>query len=132
MREIYIENGSTTCEGIYPGNSVSNCRYTKWNLIPKNLFEQFHRTPNIWFLVISILQLLPFNFGQLSSWDSIAPLCVMIMVTFIKDCYNEYRRHCLDLKFNNKVFKTWDGFEFVDVQSRDIHVGDIVMLENNE
>ena len=37
-----------------------------------------------------------------------------------------------DLKINNKVFKTWDGYEFTDVQSRDISVGDIVMLENHQ
>ena len=56
----------------------------------------------------------------------------MLLITFIKDCYNEYRRHELDLKINNKTFKIWDGFEFVEVQNRDIHVGDIVYLENHE
>jgi hypothetical protein len=41
MREILVENGVASTEGIYTSNYITTGRYSKWNVIPKNLFEQF-------------------------------------------------------------------------------------------
>lgn len=35
------------------------CRYTLWSFIPKNLFEQFRRFTNIYFLAVVIITLIP-------------------------------------------------------------------------
>ena len=44
---------------LYVNNYISTGKYTLLSLIPKNLYEQFHRLANIWFLIVSSLQLLP-------------------------------------------------------------------------
>ncbi len=31
------------------------CKYTIWNFLPKNLFEQFRRVANFYFLIITII-----------------------------------------------------------------------------
>ena len=40
----------------YCDNVVVTSRYTWWNFVPKNLYEQFRRMANLYFLVISLIQ----------------------------------------------------------------------------
>ena len=39
----------------YPNNEVISSKYTAWNFLPKNLFEQFRRIANVYFLCIGII-----------------------------------------------------------------------------
>ena len=39
----------------YSSNEVVTSKYTLWNFLPKNLFEQFRRIANIYFLINIIL-----------------------------------------------------------------------------
>jgi hypothetical protein len=40
----------------YKSNAVSTTKYNLITFLPKNLFEQFQRIANLYFLVIAILQ----------------------------------------------------------------------------
>ena len=41
---------------VFVDNRVVSAKYTVWNFIPKNLFEQFRRIANFYFLCIAIIQ----------------------------------------------------------------------------
>lgn len=43
----------------YAPNRIQTTKYTLLTLIPKNLFEQFHRFANLYFLGIQILNWIP-------------------------------------------------------------------------
>ena len=43
----------------YSKNGIKTTKYTWYNFIPKNLFEQFHRFANIFFIAIVILNFIP-------------------------------------------------------------------------
>jgi hypothetical protein len=43
----------------FASNEVTTAKYTKWNFIPKSIYEQFRRVANIYFLIISLLQVRP-------------------------------------------------------------------------
>lgn len=43
----------------YASNSISTSKYNVITFLPKNLFEQFHRYANLYFLFIQILNWLP-------------------------------------------------------------------------
>ena len=60
-RLIRLDRGRVETGNVYPNNYISTGKYTWYNFLPKNLFEQFHRVANIWFLTVSVLQLLPLN-----------------------------------------------------------------------
>ncbi len=53
-----LENAlSGTSRGeVFVDNRVVSAKYTVWNFIPKNLFEQFRRIANFYFLCIAIIQ----------------------------------------------------------------------------
>lgn len=66
-RDIQLNRGKSDPTSIYPNNFISTAKYSIFSLIPKNLFEQFHRVANIWFLIVSIFQILPFGLSPTSS-----------------------------------------------------------------
>ena len=37
-------------------HSLTLLQYTAWNFIPKNLFEQFHRVANFYFLCVALIE----------------------------------------------------------------------------
>ena len=40
---------------VFPDNEIKSSKYTVWNFVPKNLFEQFRRVANFYFLCIGII-----------------------------------------------------------------------------
>ena len=77
---VVILNSSETSK--YAGNQVSTTKYTVLTFLPKNLFEQFHRMANIYFLFIVILNWIP----AINSFDkeiSILPLLLVLSTTTI-------------------------------------------------
>ena len=91
LRSIEFIGGVVdTDNSPYPRNKVRIARYTMVNIIPKNLYEQFHRTANVWFLIVSVFQLIPLDLTPTSNWGTITPLACLLLFTFIKDAYNEY------------------------------------------
>eukprot|EP00770_Monocercomonoides_exilis_P004873 MONOS_4849.1-p1 / transcript=MONOS_4849.1 / gene=MONOS_4849 / organism=Monocercomonoides_exilis_PA203 / gene_product=P-type ATPase / transcript_product=P-type ATPase / location=Mono_scaffold00135:41891-45700(-) / protein_length=1269 / sequence_SO=supercontig / SO=protein_coding / is_pseudo=false len=93
-----------------------------------NLFGQFRRVANVYFLLIAILQLIP-GLSTLNPVTSILPLVFVIVVTMIKDLLEDLRRHSSDCKANSKMSLVWQGEEFVQTQWKDIRVGDFVKVE---
>ena len=114
-------------------NKVRIARYTLLNIIPKNLYEQFHRTANVWFLIVSVFQLIPLDLTPTSSWGTITPLAFLLLFTFIKDAYNEALRYKQDKVLNKTRSRVWDEEQgFIDIFWQDIKVGHIVMLERED
>ncbi|CAG9311321.1 unnamed protein product [Blepharisma stoltei] len=133
FREIALNRGRNTNSNIFPNNFITTAKYTTLTLIPKNLFEQFHRVANIWFLIVSIFQILPFGLSPTSSWATIAPLSLVLTVTLIKDAYQDYRRRKSDKDLNNREVRIWkeEKEAFEPVKWMQLEVGNLVLLESD-
>ncbi|KAJ7724330.1 phospholipid-transporting ATPase 1 [Mycena maculata] len=83
----------------YPRNKVRSTKYTILTFIPRNLYEQFRRVANLFFLTLVVLQLFPV-FGAASGAVAVLPLAFIITVTAIKDGVEDYRRATLDEEVN--------------------------------
>ena len=46
---------------MHQPNVINTGRYSVYSFLPKNLFEQFHRVANIYFLVLLLLQVTVFD-----------------------------------------------------------------------
>ena len=88
----------------YANNSIRTTKYTVINFLPKNLFEQFHRLANVYFLYIVILNWVPAvqAFGR---EVAMLPLIFVLAVTAVKDIYEDRRRAIQDRKTNNTQSK---------------------------
>ncbi|KAF9971218.1 hypothetical protein BGZ73_005886 [Actinomortierella ambigua] len=86
----------------YGSNRIKTAKYSAWNFLPKNLFEQFRRVANMFFLFMAILQLTPiFTVG--SPFLTVFPLCFVVGVTAIKDGFEDYKRHVEDRNYNQRL-----------------------------
>ncbi|OCH91758.1 phospholipid-transporting ATPase 1 [Obba rivulosa] len=86
----------------YPRNKVRTSKYTIITFIPKNLYEQFRRVANLYFLALVVLQVFSV-FGAASPQTAALPLLFILVVTAIKDGIEDYRRAVLDEEVNNSA-----------------------------
>ncbi|PWA31170.1 hypothetical protein CCH79_00002589 [Gambusia affinis] len=114
----------------YPDNRIVSSKYTFWNFIPKNLFEQFRRIANFYFLVIFLVQLIIDT--PTSPVTSGLPLFFVITVTAIKQGYEDWLRHKADCSINECPVDVVQQEKVVRTQSHKLRVGDVVMVREDE
>ncbi|KAL7120244.1 hypothetical protein ACP275_02G110700 [Erythranthe tilingii] len=115
----------------FAGNSIRTGKYSILTFLPRNLFEQFHRVAYIYFLVIAILNQLP-QLAVFGRGASIMPLAFVLVITAIKDLYEDYRRHRSDKIENNRLAWVLINEEFQQIRWKYIRVGEIIKVSANE
>ena len=84
----------------YVTNFIRSCRYNVWNFLPKQLFFQFSKLANFYFLVIGIMQMIP-GLSTTGTYTTIGPLIAFVCLSMAKEGYDDYRRYKLD-KLENR------------------------------
>ncbi|KAG8004504.1 putative phospholipid-transporting ATPase IH [Nibea albiflora] len=100
----------------FPDNRIVSSKYTFWNFIPKNMFEQFRRVANFYFLIIFLVQLIIDT--PTSPITSGLPLFFVITVTAIKQGYEDWLRHKADNSVNQCPVHVVQHGKVVRKQSR--------------
>ncbi|KAK7880414.1 hypothetical protein WMY93_032948 [Mugilogobius chulae] len=84
----------------YASNKIKTTKYTLLSFLPKNLFEQFHRFANVYFVFIALLNFVPVV-NAFQPELALAPVVFILSVTGIKDLWEDYRRHRSDKEINH-------------------------------
>lgn len=95
-----VQFGTNEQSQIFPSNAVKTAIYTAYNFLPKNLFKQFTRFSNIYFLVITVLQLLPQVTSSNGVPTMVVPLMFIIVVSGVRDVMEDVQRHQADAEQN--------------------------------
>ncbi|KNC47800.1 aminophospholipid-transporting P-type ATPase [Thecamonas trahens ATCC 50062] len=132
-RMVYVGDAERNAEMGFPNNKVVTAQYTVLNFLPVNLFAQFHRVANLYFLLIALLQQIP-GASPLGQGTTAMTLVVVLTFTAIKDAWEDYKRHRSDAEVNSRpILVLRDGFNAPrPIISRDVAVGDIVRIEDNQ
>uniref|UniRef100_A0A672T312 Phospholipid-transporting ATPase n=1 Tax=Sinocyclocheilus grahami TaxID=75366 RepID=A0A672T312_SINGR len=69
-------------------NSIKTSKYNPFTFLPLNLFEQFQRIANAYFLFLLILQVIP-AISSLSWFTTVVPLVLVLSVTAAKDAIDD-------------------------------------------
>ncbi|KAJ2856508.1 phospholipid transporting ATPase [Coemansia erecta] len=104
----------------YPPNQIRTAKYTPVSFIPKNLFEQFRRAANIYFLFLLILQFIPAVTTGMPGLSALA-LFTIVFLTMLKDGYEDSKRSASD-KEANKARTTVLGRGWVNVNKPPAHM----------
>ncbi|KAG8282309.1 putative phospholipid-transporting ATPase IF [Homalodisca vitripennis] len=111
----------------FPDNRVISYKYTAWNFLIKNLFEQFRRVANFYFLCMGIIAaVIPDS--PVTSWATLFPLLFVVTVSAIKQGYEDYRRHKADNKINNSLVTVVRDGVAQEIRCKKVCVGDIVKV----
>ncbi|XP_048400326.1 probable phospholipid-transporting ATPase VD isoform X1 [Stegostoma tigrinum] len=117
----------------YMTNRIQTNKYTLLNFIPKNLFAQFHRVANLYFLFIVVLNWVPLV-EAFQKEITMLPLVVVLAIIGIKDGIEDYRRYKFDKQINNRTTKVYDKHKkkYLVKWWKEVHVGDFIQLSCNE
>ncbi|XP_067892119.1 phospholipid-transporting ATPase VD-like [Heterodontus francisci] len=117
----------------YMTNRIQTTKYTLLSFIPRNLFEQFHRAANLYFLFIVVLNWVPLV-DAFQKEITMLPLVVVLAIIAIKDGIEDCRRYKFDKQINNRPTKVYDKREkrYLAKWWKEVHVGDFIRLSCNE
>ena len=111
-------------------------KYSVLTFLPKNLYEQFRRLANFYFLIVCVVTLIP-GVTPIPPVTSIAPLVFVLSVAAAKEGYEDWRRAADDARVNAKPVRvvvrdpTTQLPAVIRVQSQDVAVGDLLVLRKN-
>nr|XP_061833572.1 phospholipid-transporting ATPase VA-like [Nerophis lumbriciformis] len=117
----------------YADNQIKTTKYTLLSFLPKNLFEQFHRFANVYFVFIALLNFVPLV-NAFQPELALAPVVFILSVTAIKDLWEDYRRHRSDQEINHMDCLVYARLErrYVEKFWKEVRVGDFIRLRCNE
>nr|XP_043607089.1 phospholipid-transporting ATPase 1-like [Erigeron canadensis] len=131
-RLVYVNDAFKTNQRFeFAGNSIRTAKYSVFSFLPRNLFEQFHRVAYIYFLIIAILNQLP-QLAVFGRGASILPLSIVLLVTAVKDAYEDWRRHRSDRIENNRLSYVLVNDRFEQKKWKDIQVGEIIKFSADD
>lgn len=111
-------------------NVVTSSKYNWFTFLPLNLFQQFAKAANVYFLIITIMQtikVISISGGQATM---LPPLVLVVFTSMCKDAFEDYCRHSEDGKENNALcsrFNKRNG-SFENVRWGDIQIGDFIKV----
>ncbi|XP_050400643.1 phospholipid-transporting ATPase ID isoform X2 [Patella vulgata] len=130
-RRIKSNDPEHNAQYEYANNFISTSKYNIFTFLPKNLFEQFQRLANAYFLGLLILQLLPV-ISSLTPLTTVIPLVAVLLVTAIKDAVDDFQRHKNDDIVNNRLSYVLRDGKLIEERWHKVMVGDIIKLNNND
>ena len=137
----------------YINNTIRSSRYTLYNFVPRQLFAQFSKLANFYFLCVSILQMIP-GLSTTGTYTTIVPLLFFVTISIAKEGYDDLRRYRLDKAENRRAATVLHAYKPVEVATgetripspvavdglrhwakikwQDVKVGDVIKLERDE
>ncbi|NWR16881.1 AT10A ATPase, partial [Emberiza fucata] len=114
-------------------NRLKTTKYTALSFLPKNLFEQFHRLANVYFVFIALLNFVP-AVNAFQPELALAPVLFILAVTAIKDLWEDYSRYRSDKEINHMECLVYSRTEkkYISRYWKEVKVGDFVQLRCNE
>ncbi|XP_053912052.1 phospholipid-transporting ATPase VA isoform X1 [Cuculus canorus] len=130
LPEAEVEKSKRT---VLASNRLKTTKYTVLSFLPKNLFEQFHRLANVYFVFIALLNFVP-AVNAFQPELALAPVLFILAVTAIKDLWEDYSRYLSDKEINHMECLVYSRNEkkYISRYWKEVKVGDFVQLRCNE
>ena len=103
----------------YINNAITSSRYTLYNFLPRQLFAQFSKLANFYFLCVSILQMIP-GLSTTGTYTTIVPLAFFVFISMAKEGYDDLRRYRLDTAENRKTALVLRGHEVNETDANSV------------
>ncbi|XP_033177184.1 phospholipid-transporting ATPase ID isoform X2 [Bombus impatiens] len=130
-RRIRANNREFNSQFNYANNYIKTSKYSVLTFLPLNLFEQFQRLANFYFLCLLVLQMIP-AISSLTPITTAIPLIGVLMLTAVKDAYDDFQRHSSDSQVNNRKSQTLRGTSLREEKWSQVQVGDVIRMENDQ
>lgn len=131
-REIDPKRLYSNIPSPYPNNLISTSGYTFLTIIPKTLYEQYHNISYFWFTLIIFLDFY-LDIKEFSlKWYNLITLTLILFASLYQNVVQTINRIHSDKKINTKKVKLWKPYEFKDVETKNLQVGDVIFIQQYE
>ena len=129
LRTIYMNNEKPAdYSPKYVSNRIKTSKYNFVTFLPKNMCEQFRRVTNIYFLIVNVISFFVPD-QPTNPYLGMIPLVFVVLVTAIKQAYEDILRHRSDKEVNNLPVRILTNGQFAEKKWEDIRCGDIVEVK---
>jgi len=136
----------------FASNAIKTAKYNAFTFLPRFLFEMFSRAAYLYFLLQAVLSWIPVV-SPFGGWGSTLALLFVLLVAAVKALFEDVKRHQQDRATNASKARVVvvaknpsSGFsapnlstsssssvvETKEVEWRDLHVGDVVRVDDGE
>ena len=115
---------------LFCDNYISTTKYHWWNFVFKNLFEQFSRIANFYFLLTACILLFPW--APIASSTSFIPLAFVVLLSMIREGVEDILRWRADQKVNHASAHHLENGSWVEINWKQVLVGDVLLVKKNE
>jgi len=113
-------------------NVIVTAKYNVLSFFPRNLYEQFSRLANVFFLIISCLQVFT-DLSPTSKFATAGPLAVILMLNMVREIFEDSARHKGDDEVNNRLVEVVRADGSVDaIPWKAVQMGDICNIKCND
>ncbi|SBS86795.1 P-type ATPase, putative [Plasmodium ovale curtisi] len=136
--EYYVRNAQKNCEeedlnidliyGKKHRNEIRTAKYKIYSFLPLIVFFQLLRLGNLYFLSISMLQLIPEITDSKGMPTYLIPLVFILVVAMIKEFFEDWQRHKSDNEENGKKTMVFQNGILKERKWADIKDGDVVKI----
>lgn len=116
----------------FGSNKITTSKYRLSLFIPLNLYYQFTKAANVYFLLLMVLQ----TIKSISLTNGVPLLGVSLLVvvgaSMLKDFVEDRRRRLSDREENTRKVRSWKGSSFVTCTWEQLCVGDIILISCDE
>jgi len=131
-RTVHANDAEVNKTFKYVKNCIKTSKYNVITFLPMNLFEQFQRAANLYFLLQIIIMSIP-QITSLNPSSTAVPLTLVILATMVKDGWDDYGRHSSDNTINNKKTHVLTVDGRLEVRKwQNVETGDIIQVLNDE
>jgi phospholipid-transporting ATPase len=114
---------------LFGDNTITTTKYNILTWFPKSLLMQFMRIANVYFLIISILTVMPFS--PKNPYSQLATFAIVLIFTMLKEAWEDFNRYRQDNLINNKITEVYNYArkEFNRTFWCNLRPGDIVRVK---
>lgn len=89
----------------FKSNQISTTKYTVLTFLPLNLMVQFSKMANFYFLILTLLELIPAINSPGGFITMLLPLMFVVSVSMIKDIFEDHKRYRSDCVENERTVR---------------------------
>lgn len=121
----------------FVSNVVITSKYNVLTFVPLNLFEQFQKAANVYFLLISIVmyisEVTTLYMESIKAYSTFLTLVVMMMFSACLAAYDDWRRHVADRETNTTPCTiVGSSGEETQIAWANVKVGQVILVKQNE
>ena len=127
QRELFLNGKSRVSQVSQWTDSKSNAFNSVFHHLTR--FSFLFEIEYLWFIIVAVIDLVSNNFDTLEAWQTLIPLIIVALLSFIHRKLNFLHDDGKELQKEEKKLKIWSGTRFEFYSIDEVTEGDLILLE---